>query len=97
MNRKKPTHKPLWELGSQTLHSGEQKRNMNTDQFIIICLDEIARLARNLGPTKINKILSFGGHAGSLTLGYLGTSKLFLQTICETNLSGTSLSLLICG
>ena len=78
--------------GSQTLHSGEQKIlgvrwNINTDQFVV-SLDEIARLARSLEPTKRN-IVSLVGKFYDL-LGILApvvvNFKMFLQTMRKAKL-----------
>lgn len=78
--------------GSQTLHSGEQKIlgvrwNVNTDQFVV-SLDEIARLARSLEPTKRN-IVSLVGKFYDL-LGILApvvvNFKMFLQTMRKAKL-----------
>ena len=78
--------------GSQTLHSGEQKIlgarwNVNTDQFVV-SLDEIARLARSLEPTKRNIVSLVGKFYDPLGILAPGVVKfkMFLQTMCEAKL-----------
>ena len=77
--------------GSQTLHSGEQKIlgvrwNVNTDQFVV-SLDEIARLARSLEPTKRNIVSLVGKFYDPLgILAPVVKFKMFLQTMCEAKL-----------
>ena len=73
------------------LHSGEQKILVNTDQFVV-SLNEIARVARSLEPTKQNT-----GLVGRLydPLGILA-SKCSFRQCAKPSLNGISRSLLIC-
>ena len=91
-NKSEETYTRATLRGSQTLHSGEQKIlgvrwNVNTDQFVV-SLNEIARLARSLEPTKQNIVSLVGKFYDPLGIlaPVVVRFKMFLQTMCEAKL-----------